>query len=64
MPQGGTNVHTPITFDDGVKWLARIRQNVTWLPAEEVKAEAMTAEIETLRALNEVGALVPGVFVP
>lgn len=26
LAAGGMNVHVPITFDDGVKWLARIRK--------------------------------------
>ncbi|KAH7870100.1 uncharacterized protein C8R40DRAFT_1073555 [Lentinula edodes] len=57
--RGGMNVHIPLTFSDGVRWLARIRQKST--PSTRLILES---EIQTMQFLNAAGMQVPNAFMP
>ncbi|KAF9072361.1 hypothetical protein BDP27DRAFT_428575 [Rhodocollybia butyracea] len=59
LQRGGINVHVPITFCDGVRWLARIRQEST--PGAKLITES---EGETMRVLKASGLQVPDAFLP
>ncbi|KAL0954972.1 hypothetical protein HGRIS_003902 [Hohenbuehelia grisea] len=63
--RGGMNVHIPVTFNDGTKWLARVRQQNTAYPvAGQAKHMIMHSEIETMRVLKAAGIKVPNAFAP
>ncbi|KAJ3899827.1 hypothetical protein F5879DRAFT_975291 [Lentinula edodes] len=57
--RGGMNVHIPLTFSDGVRWLARIRQKST--PSTRLILES---ETQTMQFLNAAGIQVPNAFIP
>ncbi|KAJ3888100.1 hypothetical protein GG344DRAFT_54366 [Lentinula edodes] len=57
--RGGMNVHIPLTFSDGVRWLARIRQKST--PSTRLILES---EIQTMQFLNAAGMQVPNAYMP
>ena len=60
----GMNVHIPLTFADGVKWLVRIRQNHALpLPVEASRLNAKS-EAATYRALREAGVPSPQGWFP
>lgn len=59
LQRGGMNVHIPLEFGDGVKWLARIRQQAT--PTTQF---IMDSEVETMRVLKAAGLQVPNAFMP
>ncbi|KAJ3809380.1 hypothetical protein EV368DRAFT_45890 [Lentinula lateritia] len=59
LQRGGMNVHIPLEFGDGVKWLARIRQQPT--PTTQF---IMDSEVETMRVLKAAGLQVPNAFMP
>ncbi|KAK4686915.1 uncharacterized protein P7C73_g3197, partial [Tremellales sp. Uapishka_1] len=62
--RGGMNIHIPVTFDDGVRWLARIRQTrFDPLCGEEMQI-ILTSEVETMKALRRMSALVPEAIMP
>jgi hypothetical protein len=59
------NVHIPITFPSGEKWLARIRQQSSNSPkAAELREMIMRSEIETMRTLRAASLKVPDVYTP
>lgn len=60
----GTNVHIPLTFSDGVKWMARIRQNVgAPLPLGALRMHARS-EVAIYKALKASGMPGPEVWIP
>lgn len=60
---GYRNIALTVTFNDGVKWLARVRLNDIYTPA--VRRSIMLSEYATLEALHEiVPELVPRVYLP
>ncbi len=64
LAAGGMNVHVPITFDDGVKWLARIRKPHFHGPPSDMMKVVVESEVETMRVLSEISKLVPNAFLP
>jgi len=61
---GGTNIHIPLTFDDGAKWLSRIRHNICHpYPIEALRRHAQS-EAATYRTLKDAGVGVPETWVP
>jgi len=60
----GGNVHVVLTFDDGVKWLARIKQSLDTSPPLHVQKIDKLSEVATFRVLHEAGILVPQVWNP
>ncbi|CAK9783804.1 unnamed protein product [Cutaneotrichosporon oleaginosum] len=60
---GYRNIALTLTFNDGVRWLARVRLNDIYTPA--VRRSIMLSEYATLTALQEaLGKLVPRVWLP
>ncbi|KAE9398049.1 hypothetical protein BT96DRAFT_921044 [Gymnopus androsaceus JB14] len=59
LQHGGMNVHIPLTFSDGVEWLARVR-----LESAPGAKLIMKSEIETMRVLKASGLSVPNAFKP
>jgi hypothetical protein len=59
---GGMNLHLPITFTDGVKWLARIRRINATSPPPELQSRILKSEIATLRFLETVNIPTPRVY--
>jgi aminoglycoside phosphotransferase (APT) family kinase protein len=59
---GGMNLHLPITFTDGVKWLARIRRTNATSPPPELQNYILMSEIATLRFLETVNIPTPRVY--
>lgn len=60
---GYRNIALTVTFNDGVKWLARVRLSDIYTAA--VRRNIMLSEYATLTALHEVlGKLVPRVWLP
>ncbi|WVF70950.1 hypothetical protein IAT40_005745 [Kwoniella sp. CBS 6097] len=62
--QGGYNLLFPIHFEDGIRWLVRIRQQDNRPPLELMNRMIVESEGETLRILKEHGLIVPAVYVP
>lgn len=61
---GGTNIHVPLTWDDGEKWLARIRQNIYYpYPLDALRMHA-ASEAATCRALRDAGVNLPETHLP
>ena len=57
--RGGMNIHIPVQYADGVRWLARIRQQKNATDSRVIESEACTMNI-----LNSVGLKVPKAFKP
>ncbi|WWD19793.1 hypothetical protein CI109_104257 [Kwoniella shandongensis] len=60
--KGGMNVILPLTFDDGVKWVARVRQKRFDEPPVEKRKILVASEVESLRVMKEAGLQVPAVY--
>ena len=53
------NGHFPVLFDDGVKWLVRLRQMTNYSATGEIQSLVTTSEAQTMRVLHSAGLLVP-----
>ncbi|WVQ65218.1 uncharacterized protein L199_003391 [Kwoniella botswanensis] len=60
----GINVHFPIIFDDGVKWLLRVRQSHNGYPPPEIQRFVVRSEVTALTILKNGGVLVPDAWYP
>ena len=49
---GGRSIHIPIVFDDGVKWLARIRQQSFNSPPKRFESLMEESEISTQQSMH------------
>ncbi len=58
------NVHFPVTFDDGIKWLVRVRRPRQTMAPTELLHMMSASEVQTLKVLKESGAKVPGARLP
>ena len=56
------NGHFPVLFDDGVKWLLRIRQITKQSATGDMQRIVTASEAETMRVLNKAGLLVPNAW--
>lgn len=61
---GGINVHVPITFDDGVKCIARVRQKTRTSSLAEMARAITENEVKTMEVLRGVSDRVPEAFLP
>ncbi len=59
---GAINYHVPIDFDDGVCWLARVRQLSYDSPPAEITQKLLDSEIATIQTMHQAGLKVPDVF--
>jgi hypothetical protein len=60
---GGMNIHLPVEFDDGVKWLVRIRQKRFHAPPSTMRTIITASEVTTIQVMHEAGLKVLGVHV-
>ncbi|WWC60613.1 uncharacterized protein I303_103187 [Kwoniella dejecticola CBS 10117] len=56
---GGVNYHFPLVFDDGIKWLVRVRQNPAGLSPIDFEQAVTRSEVATLRYLHSHDLAVP-----
>ena len=55
MGGGASNLHLPVTFDDGVQWTARVRIEHQYSPPLWAMRRNLESEIANLSALNIKG---------
>ncbi|WVQ81588.1 hypothetical protein IAT38_003712 [Cryptococcus sp. DSM 104549] len=55
----GMNLHMPLQFDDGVKWMVRIRMLAAWTVPRDLLQIVSTSEVATIQLLHSEGARVP-----
>ncbi|WWC60589.1 uncharacterized protein I303_103163 [Kwoniella dejecticola CBS 10117] len=60
----GFNVHFKLNFQDGTKWLLRIRQDQGHRIPLEIRHSNIASEVATLNTLNAGGLPVPAAFLP
>lgn len=58
---GGLNIHIPVLFDDGVKWMLRMNGYNRAHGPFEVSRYVRESEVATMKALQSVTKLVPRV---
>ncbi|KAK4698286.1 hypothetical protein P7C70_g7994, partial [Phenoliferia sp. Uapishka_3] len=56
---GGLNLHLPISFSDGVQWLARLPQSSPTSPPQVILDKSLLSETATYSLLQSVGVKVP-----
>ncbi|WVQ96983.1 hypothetical protein IAU59_004092 [Kwoniella sp. CBS 9459] len=61
---GTFNVNLQLTFDDGVEWMVRVRQNEGHRPPPQVVDPDIRTEVATLNWLKSNGMPVPGAWLP
>ncbi|OCF56707.1 hypothetical protein L486_05561 [Kwoniella mangroviensis CBS 10435] len=61
---GAINIHFPLEFDDGVKWLLRVRQAHHGVPPIEILKQTAISEVVTLQTLRSFGMPVPQGWIP
>ncbi|KAI4870544.1 kinase-like domain-containing protein [Hypoxylon rubiginosum] len=59
---GGMNYHIEVCFDDGVKWIARIRRFNATSPPPALRDYIVQSEVATLKFLAKTGVPAPKVF--
>ncbi|KAI3337348.1 hypothetical protein HD806DRAFT_518238 [Xylariaceae sp. AK1471] len=59
---GGMNYHVEICFDDGVKWIARIRRFNATSPPPKLRDYIVQSEAATLKFLEQTAVPAPKVF--
>lgn len=60
----GTNVNILLTFDDGIRWMTRIRQQRQLDPPKPIARVVLESEAATFIALNLAGLSVPRAVMP
>ncbi|WVQ81433.1 hypothetical protein IAT38_003557 [Cryptococcus sp. DSM 104549] len=63
-PSSNMNVHLPLAFDDGVRWMVRARQWRASSPPAELQKQATESEVVTLQFLKKGGVKVPMAWMP
>lgn len=58
----GGNLQLILTFDDGIKWLARMPQTLKISPPFPVRKAVKLSEAATFKVLHENGVKVPEVW--
>lgn len=56
LPRGLTNIHVPMVFDDGIKWIARTRQVGIDAVPREIGRVIMQGEMDTMEWLRNAGS--------
>ncbi|KAI1102469.1 hypothetical protein F4804DRAFT_312893 [Jackrogersella minutella] len=59
---GGMNYHAEINFDDGIKWMARIRRSNATSPPPVLRDYILQSEVATLKFLQKTSVPAPKVF--
>ncbi|KAL1841724.1 hypothetical protein VTK73DRAFT_3398 [Phialemonium thermophilum] len=59
---GGMNYHVEVAFDDGVRWMARIRRSNATSPPPALRDYILQSEVATLRFLERTSVPSPCVF--
>jgi len=59
---GGMNYHVEVCFDDGIKWIARIRRVNATSPPAVLRDYLIQSEVATLKFLEQTGVPAPKVF--
>lgn len=59
---GGMNYHVELSFDDGVKWLARVRRFNATSPPATLRDYIVQSEVATLKFLEKTHVPAPKVF--
>ncbi|KAI1472459.1 uncharacterized protein F4812DRAFT_408975 [Daldinia caldariorum] len=59
---GGMNYHIEICFDDGIKWIARVRRFNATSPPEALRDYIVQSEVATLKLLERTSVPAPEVF--
>ncbi|KKY19194.1 putative udp-n-acetylmuramate--l-alanine ligase [Phaeomoniella chlamydospora] len=59
---GGKNYHIEIVFEDGVRWLARIRRFTASSPPPKLRDYLIQSEIATLKCLEATAVPTPKLF--
>ncbi|KAI0871249.1 hypothetical protein GGS24DRAFT_472212 [Hypoxylon argillaceum] len=59
---GGMNYHVEISFDDGVKWIVRIRRFNTTSPPPALRDYIFQSEVATLKFLESINIPAPRVY--
>ncbi|WWC60599.1 uncharacterized protein I303_103173 [Kwoniella dejecticola CBS 10117] len=62
--QGSINFHVPLVFDDGLKWLVRIRQDHHSDSILAIQKQVMQSEVVTLNWLKEQNIASPQAWLP
>ncbi|WVF70949.1 hypothetical protein IAT40_005744 [Kwoniella sp. CBS 6097] len=62
--EGGINVLIPVVFEDGHRWLVRIRQRDNQPPIDGFNWATAKSEAETMKVLKEHGLKVPAAYLP
>lgn len=60
----GRNINFVLTFDDGVKWMVRVRQKLYYDPSPEAVYMGFQSEAAVVQSLREGGVTVPEVYLP
>ncbi|WVQ81435.1 hypothetical protein IAT38_003559 [Cryptococcus sp. DSM 104549] len=58
------NLHLPLVFDDGVKWMVRVRQWRASNPPAALQMQITESEVATLQFLKANGVKVPMAWIP
>ncbi|WVQ77753.1 hypothetical protein IAR50_007443 [Cryptococcus sp. DSM 104548] len=61
---GWVNIHLPLVFDDGVKWIVRIPRRHNGDAPADLHSLVASSEVATLQLLHENGAKVPNAWMP
>ncbi|WVQ77754.1 hypothetical protein IAR50_007444 [Cryptococcus sp. DSM 104548] len=61
---GWINIHLPLVFDDGVKWIVRIPRRHSGDAPANLHSLVASSEVATLQLLYENGAKVPNAWMP
>lgn len=60
----GMNIHFPLDFDDGIKWMVRARFAKVYCPPPDLQRMVTESEVTTMRFLKENNILVPDAWLP
>lgn len=60
----GSNIHSVVSFDDGHKWMVRIRQRCQRMPPYPASKIGLNSEAATFRLLHQHGLPVPNAWMP
>ncbi|WWC88164.1 uncharacterized protein L201_003069 [Kwoniella dendrophila CBS 6074] len=58
------NLHFLLTFEDGVRWLLRVRQNRGHRLPSSITTPVIQSEVATLNVLKNFGVAVPAAYLP
>ncbi|WVQ65203.1 uncharacterized protein L199_003376 [Kwoniella botswanensis] len=58
------NIHFLMEFDDGIKWLIRVRQNQGHRLPSQITEPGIQSEVATLQVLRDYGIPVPEAYLP